>query len=154
MKFSGLPEPFLSKHKSSADGGEREETCFLPAEADSLPKAPQAGRHTAPSPLDEGSPGLEERGDPPSQRLLETETWRSSTELVRLSSARAPLPQSFRHMVTWGTMVMGDGFSSPLCPPEHSLSKPRPGLWQAVGWRKTHGPRVFPRWGGLGCLKQ
>lgn len=60
----------------------------------SLPKAPQAGRHTAPSPLDEGSPGLEETGDPPSQRLLETETWRSSTELVWLSSVLCPPPST------------------------------------------------------------
>lgn len=50
--------------------------------------------HSAFSPLDEGSPGLEETGDPPSQRLLETETWRSSTELVWLSSVLCPPPST------------------------------------------------------------
>lgn len=45
-------------------------------------------------------------------------------------------------MVTWGTMVMGDGFSSPLCPPEHSLSQGQGYGRQLDGGRHTD-PECF-----------
>lgn len=73
-------------------------------------------RHKAPVPPDEESPDSEERGDPPShsscRRGKPGEAAQSSSSLV------CP---SYHNVVTWETVVMGDGFSSPLCPPGHSM---------------------------------
>lgn len=102
-------------------GREREEMCFLPVEADSFPESPWAGGIKCLFLLMVGPLSVRTEVALHHAGAAGDGNMEKQHRAHLLPVLRPPPRPSYHNVVTWGTMVTGDGFSSPLFPPGHSM---------------------------------